>query len=206
MVSYAVQLVKDPSARHASLTVLRETSAPPHPVVDGVERSRGASGRNSKARRFVLRDEEVGTTDHTLPAPRELSPASAQIWRDVIHDHEFEAHELPLLVSALRWRDKSTAWLRGSEEATGREQARLVKQSLDAAQTSLRHWRALKFTDPEGKTRRPGRPAGGVEDIHLHAAIPRSARMTARVSFRRPTHTPIDILLRLPLTRLDVSS
>ena len=100
------------------------------------------------------------TTDHTLPAPRELSPASAQIWRDVIHDHEFEAHELPLLVSALRWRDKSTAWLQESEEATGREQARLVKQSLDAAQTSLRHWRALKFTDPEGKTRRPGRPAG----------------------------------------------
>ena len=32
-------------------------------------------------------------------------------------------------------------------------------------------------------SRLPGEPAGGVEDIHLHAAIPRSLRMAARVSF-----------------------
>lgn len=96
----------------------------------------------------------------TLPAPEGLSSASAQIWRDVVRDHEFEAHELPLLVSALTWRDKSVVWLAESEKATGREQARLVKQSLDSAQTSLRHWRALKFTDADSVARRPGRPAG----------------------------------------------
>ena len=32
-------------------------------------------------------------------------------------------------------------------------------------------------------SRLPGEPAGGVEDIHLHAAIPRSVRMIARASF-----------------------
>lgn len=100
------------------------------------------------------------TKTTTPPPPRDLSAASVQIWKDVIRDHEFEAHELPLLMSALRWRDRSAAWLEESEQAIGREEARLVKQSLDAAQTSLRHWRALKFTDADGKTRRPGRPAG----------------------------------------------
>ncbi len=99
-------------------------------------------------------------TSSTPPPPRDLSPASAQIWKDVIRDHEFEAHELPLLVSALKWRDRSTTWLKESETAAGREQARLVKQSLDAAQASLRHFRALKFTDADDKTRRPGRPSG----------------------------------------------
>ena len=43
------------------------------------------------------------------------------------------------------WWDKSDAWLEASEAAEGREQAQLVKQSLDAAQTALRHWRTLKF-------------------------------------------------------------
>ena len=32
-------------------------------------------------------------------------------------------------------------------------------------------------------SRLPGEPAGGVEDIHLHAALPRSVRVTTRVSF-----------------------
>jgi hypothetical protein len=32
-------------------------------------------------------------------------------------------------------------------------------------------------------SRLPGEPAGGVEDTHFHAAIPRSLRMTARVNF-----------------------
>ena len=99
-------------------------------------------------------------TDDTPPVPKELSPASAQIWRDVTRAHEFEAHELPLLLSALTWRDRSTAWLAASERATAREEARLVKQSLDAGQASLRYWRALKFTDADAGTRRPGRPSG----------------------------------------------
>ena len=99
------------------------------------------------------------TKTTTPPPPQDLSPASVQIWKDVIRDHEFESHEVPLLMSALRWRDRSTTWLEESETAVGREEARLIKQSLDAAQTSLRHWRALKFTDADNK-RRPGRPSG----------------------------------------------
>ena len=33
------------------------------------------------------------------------------------------------------------------------------------------------------ESRLPGEPAGGVEDFHFHAAIPRSARLMLRASF-----------------------
>ena len=95
-----------------------------------------------------------------LPTPRGFSASSAAIWADLLAENAFERHELPLLESALRWRDKSATWLTESETVTGRDQARLVKQSLDAAQTSLRHWKALKFRDLDVPARRPGRQPG----------------------------------------------
>src|SRR5262245_46346734 len=94
------------------------------------------------------------------PVPAGLSEASTALWRAVMGEHRFEPHETATFESYLRWRDRSEQWMAESKRATGRDQARLVKQGIDAAQTSLRHLRALKFTDPDALTRRPGRPAG----------------------------------------------
>ena len=92
--------------------------------------------------------------------PDGLSRVSRRLWRELTDRHRFEPHELVAFERALGWWDKSDAWLLASEAAEGREQAQLVKQSLDAAQTALRYWRTLKFTDPSVPKRRPGRPAG----------------------------------------------
>jgi hypothetical protein len=59
---------------------------------------------------------------------------------------------------ALRAWDLADRWLRESEAVTGREQARLVKQSLDAGQAALRCWKTLRFVGPAAPIRRPGRP------------------------------------------------
>lgn len=102
----------------------------------------------------------MSPTERRPRAPRGLSAESAGIWRELVSANAFEAHELPILASALTWRDRSTAWLAESERAAGRERSTLRKQALDAATASLRHFKALKFTDPSQPARRPGRPSG----------------------------------------------
>jgi hypothetical protein len=81
------------------------------------------------------------------------------IWTTLTTRHHFEARELYVFERALKWWDQSDTWLLASETATGRDQARLVKQSMDAASAALRLWRSLKFVDVQA-ARRPGRPAG----------------------------------------------
>ena len=93
------------------------------------------------------------------PPPQRLSQQSRRIWRQLTALHRFEPHELIAFERALGWWDRSDEWLQASEAAEGREQARLVKQSLDAATAALRHWRVLKFVDPAAPARRPGRPS-----------------------------------------------
>ena len=100
------------------------------------------------------------TTAKQPDPPAGLSRASQRVWRELTALHAFEAHELIAFERALGWWDRSDRWLEASEAAEGREQARLVKQSLDAAQTALRYWRVLKFQDPAVPKRRPGRPSG----------------------------------------------
>ena len=90
--------------------------------------------------------------------PAGLSRKSAALWASLLAGHEFSRPELVALEAALVWWDRSAAWMAESESATGREQATLRKQSMDAAQTALRHWKALKFAAP-GSARRPGRPS-----------------------------------------------
>jgi hypothetical protein len=91
--------------------------------------------------------------------PRGLSAGSADIWKALTTQLSFERRELYVFERALRWWDQSDQWLRDSEKAAGRDQARLVKQSMDAASAALRLWRSLKFTDGPA-SRRPGRPSG----------------------------------------------
>jgi hypothetical protein len=92
--------------------------------------------------------------------PRGLSAWARATWRQLTSIHVVEEHEAIALRRALRWWDLSDAWLRESEAVAGREQARLVKQSMDAANTALRHWRLLKFEAPAAVPARPGRPSG----------------------------------------------
>ncbi len=90
--------------------------------------------------------------------PAALSRWAKDVWTSLLDRYEFGDHELIVFEKALRSWDLADRWLRESEAATGREQARLVKQSLDAGQQALRCWRVLKF-DTGQPTRRPGRPA-----------------------------------------------
>ena len=92
-----------------------------------------------------------------IPVPRGLSARSRRIWRELTALHAFGAHEQMAFRRALEWWDRSDAWLAASQLATGPDQGRLVKQSLDAAAAALRYWRTLKFIDPGEATRRPGR-------------------------------------------------
>ena len=100
--------------------------------------------------------------------------ASQRVWRELMEPHAFEAHELVTFERALAWWDRSDAWLEASEKAEGKEQAQLIKQSLDGATAALRCWRTLKFLDPAVPKRRPGRPSGAdwsAERKALKAAI-----------------------------------
>jgi hypothetical protein len=101
------------------------------------------------------------TATSTQPdAPASLSRGSRRIWRQLTALHQFEAHELIAFERALSWWERSDEWLEASKKAEGREQAQLVKQAMDAANAALRHWRTLKFSDPDAGVRRPGRPSG----------------------------------------------
>jgi hypothetical protein len=93
----------------------------------------------------------------TVPVPQGLGPRSAGIWRKLTTQHHFADFELVTFERALRWFDKADAWLVESAGVTGPDQARLVKQSMDASNCGLRYWRTLKFVD--GAARRPGRPS-----------------------------------------------
>jgi hypothetical protein len=95
----------------------------------------------------------------TVPVPKGLSRGSADIWRALTTAHVFEQHELIMFERALVWFDKADAWLRASTAASGRAQAALVKQSMEASTCGLRYWRTLKFVDGAA-ARRPGRPSG----------------------------------------------
>jgi hypothetical protein len=96
----------------------------------------------------------------TPTVPRGLSPKSRGIWRDLTREYGFESHELGQLEAALRWQDRSEDLIADVEGANADDRARLVKLAMDAASTSLRFWRALKFYDPARPARRPGRPSG----------------------------------------------
>ncbi len=95
-----------------------------------------------------------------LATPKGLSSQSADIWAAVTAENAFSAHETPLLEAWLRWADRSEAWFREAQSLTGTAQAALLKRAMDAATTSLRFRKALKFTDPDAAVRRPGRPSG----------------------------------------------
>jgi hypothetical protein len=100
------------------------------------------------------------TASRTQPdPPAGLSRGARRLWRQLTALHDFEQHELVAFGRALEWWDRSDAWIKASETATGGDRAVLVKQSLDAATMGLRHWRTLKFRDGEA-ARRPGRPSG----------------------------------------------
>jgi len=100
-------------------------------------------------------------TDRRRPRPPAgLSRWAQATWRALFTLHDFERYEQLMLHRALEWWDRADAWLVESQTATGPEQARLVKQSMDAANTALRHWRLLKFAPPATVPTRPGRPAG----------------------------------------------
>ncbi|MEO5739961.1 MAG: hypothetical protein ABIS29_05130 [Vicinamibacterales bacterium] len=94
------------------------------------------------------------------PAPRGLSPASKVLWRTLTQQHRWADHELVAFERALRWFDRADALAAASDKAqTHRDGAALLKSSMDAANTALRHWRLLKFSNGEA-ARRPGRPSG----------------------------------------------
>ena len=92
-----------------------------------------------------------------LPAPAGLSPASTEVWQTLTGQHSFADYELVAFERALRWFDQADAWLTASATVMGPDQARLVKQSMDASNCGLRYWRTLKFV--AGVARRPGRPS-----------------------------------------------
>ena len=87
------------------------------------------------------------------PAPAGLSTGNTKLWEQLVEDNVFSSHELPALAKSLTWDDRAAQWLEESEGATGREQAQLRKQAMDASQMSLRFWRTLKFTDPDNTSR-----------------------------------------------------
>jgi hypothetical protein len=93
-------------------------------------------------------------------SPAGLSRRSVRIWRELTERHHFERHELIAFERALRWWDQADLWLLASKTATGRAQASLIKQSMDASTAGLRFWRTLKFVDLDNPARRPGRPSG----------------------------------------------
>src|SRR5262245_44835716 len=93
--------------------------------------------------------------------PRGLSAKSREIWRRLTAEYAFEVHESAQLEAALRWQDRSEELATQASTANERMRPRLVKLAMDAASTSLRFWRALKFFDPANPTRRPGRPSDG---------------------------------------------
>ncbi len=95
----------------------------------------------------------------SLPIPQGLSPQSADLWRELTDRHRFADFELVTFRRALQWFDRSDAVSAQAATATGREQAALLKLSMDSANTGLRFWRQLKFTDGQ-PARRPGRPSG----------------------------------------------
>jgi hypothetical protein len=100
-------------------------------------------------------------TDRRRPCPPTgLSPWARATWRALLEVHHFEHYEQLTLHRALAWWDRSDRWLVESETATGRERGQLVKQSMDSANTALRHWRLLKFASPTAVPTRPGRPSG----------------------------------------------
>jgi hypothetical protein len=92
--------------------------------------------------------------------PAGLSAWAQATWRTLLDLHTFEAYERLSLTRALEWWDRSDAWLAESRTATGRDQGRLTKQAMDAANCALRHWRLLKFAPPTAVPIRPGRPSG----------------------------------------------
>ena len=91
-------------------------------------------------------------------APRGLSAKSRRIWRRLLTDYGFGTHERAHLEAALRWQDRSEA-LAVEADAPGADTGRLLKLATDAASTSLRYWRLLKFSDGQ-QAARPGRPSG----------------------------------------------
>ena len=93
----------------------------------------------------------------TVPVPKGLSATSVGVWQTLTMQHSFADYELVTFERALRWFDRADAWLTASATVTGPEQARLVKQSMDASNCGLRYWRTLKFA--AGVARRPGRPS-----------------------------------------------
>ncbi len=90
--------------------------------------------------------------------PRGLSTKSRALWHALTRDYDFEPHERLQLENALRWDDRSVELARQAEVADDKQ--RLTKLAIDAASTSLRYWRILRFTDPSVPKRRPGRPSG----------------------------------------------
>jgi hypothetical protein len=92
-----------------------------------------------------------------VPVPQGLSSTSGVVWQSLTTQHRFEDFELVAFERALRWFDKADVWLTESATVTGPDQARLVKQSMDASNCGLRYWRTLKFV--AGVARRPGRPS-----------------------------------------------
>jgi hypothetical protein len=102
--------------------------------------------------------------------PAGLSAWAAATWRTLLDLHTFEEYERLSLTRALEWWDRSDAWLAESRTASGRDQARLTKQAMDAANCALRHWRLLKFAPPAAVPTRPGRPSGDAWSATRHHA------------------------------------
>lgn len=105
------------------------------------------------------------------PVPRGLSSWARGVWRELTAECEFERHELVTFERALRWFDASDALFASAQDAKEpKEQRDLLKQSMDASNTALRHWRALKWPTPAG-ARRPGRPSGAEWSPARKAAV-----------------------------------
>ena len=100
------------------------------------------------------------TTTTTTAIPHGLSQKSRAVFGTVTHDYAFAAQELLQLESALRWHDRSELLAEQADAADAAHRPRLTKLAMDAASTSLRFWRALRFVDPLNPPRRPGRPTG----------------------------------------------
>ena len=110
-------------------------------------------------------DRSAGTTRQKRATGLQAPPAGLSAWaqgwwEELLDGHAFASFEILLLEKALLAWDREAKWLAESEAATGREQARLVKQSLDAGQAALRAWKTLRFSDPARPPRRAGRPSG----------------------------------------------
>jgi hypothetical protein len=94
------------------------------------------------------------------PPPSGLSRGARALWSELHASHVFEVHEELNFAHALKWLDLSDALLREAAKLKGRERIARLKSAADAAATSLKFFRTLRFVDPARPARGPGRPPG----------------------------------------------